>query len=83
MKVKFNTTTSLHSKFTKPTLILTFFCSFIVDDPNMISESDKLLFNPCEDEINQQWVFDLLLKSKHETTDGDYSSDPSVTAQID
>ena len=27
----------------------------------MISESDKLLFNPCEDELNQQWVYDQLL----------------------
>ena len=26
-----------------------------------LTESDQLLFNPCEDELNQQWVFDILL----------------------
>ena len=28
---------------------------------NEPSESDKLLFNPCEDELNKQWVYDMLL----------------------
>ena len=38
----------------------------IRDKPVEISESDKLLFNPCEDEQNQQWVMKTLLKYKQE-----------------
>ena len=31
-----------------------------------ISESDQLLFNPCEDEQNQQWVVKTLLKHSND-----------------
>ena len=60
-----------------------------------ITESDKLLFNPCEDELNQQWVFDTLLKQSqiNQQTCLDYqkypvvndnkaSAESSVSAQI-
>ena len=33
-----------------------------------ITESDKLLFNPCEDEQNQQWVMNTLLKQEADAT---------------
>ena len=49
-----------------------------------VTESDRLLFNPCEDELNQQWVFDTLIKNKGENqSDNENSADSSdVTAQI-